>query len=78
MSASPETPRERRNRTAKSYLHYSGMGFQMAAIIGLGTYGGWWIDQRTGWEFPLFTIVLSLGSIAMALYFLFRGTRPGN
>lgn len=62
------------NRPSNSYLRYSGIGFQMATIIGLGTWGGWWIDQKTGWEFPLFTLVGSLGSVAGAIWILFRVT----
>ena len=67
--------RRKLKKTTTSYLKYSGMGFQMAAIIGLGAYGGWWGDQRTGWNFPLLTLVGSLGGVAIAMYILFRETR---
>lgn len=73
----PEDPQGKKLRkAAQSYAHWSGIGFQMAAIIGLGTYGGWWTDQRTGWKFPLFTLVGALGGVAIAIYILFKETRP--
>ena len=50
----------------------------MAAIIGLATYGGWWADGRTTWQFPLFTLVGSLGGVALALWILFKETRTGT
>ena len=66
---------KRRKRNAQDYLRLSGIGFQMAAIIGLGTYGGWWADQRTGRAFPALTLVGSLGGVAVAMYILFKETR---
>ncbi|MCR5115311.1 MAG: AtpZ/AtpI family protein [Bacteroidales bacterium] len=46
---------------------YSGMAFQMGAIIALGTYGGVKLDQWLNLS-PLFTIVCALLSIALAMY----------
>jgi hypothetical protein len=65
----------RRRKAAKAYMRYSGIGFQMAGVIGLGTYGGWWADRHTGWKFPLFTLVGALGGVAVAMYILFKETR---
>lgn len=69
-------PKTRRGKTARAYMRYSGIGFQMAAIIGLGAYGGWWADQRTGWDFPALTLAGSLGGVALAMFVLLRETRP--
>ena len=68
---------EGRKKTAQTYMRLSGIGFQMAAIIGLAAYGGWWGDQRTGWKFPILTLVGSLGGVAIAMYILFKETRVG-
>lgn len=46
---------------------YSGMAFQMGAIIALGTYGGVKLDQWLNLS-PLFTIICAMGSIALAMY----------
>ena len=62
-------------KATNSYLKYSGIGFQMAAIIGLGAYGGWWGDQRSEWNFPILTLVGSLGGVAIAMYILIKETR---
>jgi hypothetical protein len=43
------------------------MAFQMAAIIGIFTFGGYHLDKWIGWT-PLFTILFSLGGVAIAIY----------
>lgn len=50
-----------------SYARYSNMAFQMGAIIGIFTFGGYELDKwiRT---LPLFTIILSLAGVAIAIY----------
>lgn len=70
-----EDERRKLKKATNSYLRFSGIGFQMAAIIGLGAYGGWWGDQRTGWDFPILTLVGSLGGVAIVMYILFKETR---
>lgn len=46
---------------------YSGMAFQMGAIIALGTYGGVKLDRWLNLS-PLFTIICAMASIALAMY----------
>ncbi|MCL4282304.1 MAG: AtpZ/AtpI family protein [Flavobacteriales bacterium] len=65
----------RLRRSTRDYARFSGIGFQMAGIIGLGAYGGWWLDGRTGWKFPVFTLAGSLGGVAAAMWILFKETR---
>jgi hypothetical protein len=48
------------------------MGIQMLAIIFAGTYGGIKIDEALSLTFPLFTIVLSLLSVAIAIWFVVK------
>ena len=50
------------------YAKYSNMAIQMAAIIGLGCWGGYKLDQYYSNKTPVFTIILSLVSIFAALY----------
>lgn len=52
----------------KSYAKYSNLAFQMMAIIVLGTFGGLKLDEYVNWGFPVFTILFSLGSVALAIY----------
>ncbi|PCJ25170.1 MAG: hypothetical protein COA97_08475 [Flavobacteriales bacterium] len=54
------------------YVKFSGMAFQMGAIIGLGAWGGMQLDEKFQTESKLFTIVLSLTSIFIAMYLVIR------
>ena len=52
----------------ESYARYSSLAFQMFAIIGLGIYGGFKLDQWLKMKFPVFTVLLSIISVAAAIY----------
>jgi F0F1-type ATP synthase assembly protein I len=43
------------------------MAFQMGAIIGIFTFGGYQLDKWIH-TLPLFTIILSLGGVVIAIY----------
>ncbi len=45
------------------------MAFQMVAIILVGVFGGIKLDQIVNMEFPLFTLILSILSVALAIYY---------
>lgn len=44
------------------------MGIQMMAIIVIGSMGGLKLDQWLKLKFPIFTLILSLASVAIAIY----------
>ena len=44
----------------------------MIAIIGLGSYGGVKLDEVYPNKYSLFTIVCSLASVAIAMYFVIK------
>lgn len=52
-------------------LKYTGIGFQMLAIIGLGVFGGIKLDQWLHTH-NVFTVVLSLLSIIAAIYIVIK------
>jgi ATP synthase protein I len=52
----------------ESYARYSGLAFQMFAIIGLGVFGGVKLDQWLKIGFPVFTVLLSILSVGAAIY----------
>jgi hypothetical protein len=56
----------------KSYGRYSSLAFQMGFIIVLGTFGGHYLDVWIAWEFPVFTVVLSILSVFLAIYFAIK------
>ena len=51
-----------------AYAKYSSIGIQMGVVITIGTFGGLKIDQYLNFSFPIFTLVLSLASVAAAVY----------
>jgi len=50
------------------YAYYSGLGFQMIAIIGVFTFIGYKIDERMENQKPIFTAILSLLGVGISLY----------
>ena len=55
-----------------TYLKFSALAFQMAAIIGLLTFGGFKLDTRYPNSCYLFTILGSLAGIGISFYFVFK------
>ena len=53
-----------------TYARFSGIGFQMIAIIGLGVFVGIKLDEKYPNKYNLFTLICSLSSIGLALYFV--------
>ena len=52
-----------------NFIRYSGIAFEMMAIIGAGTYGGFKLDQWMKNEFKGFTLgFMILSVIAAVLY----------
>lgn len=49
-------------------MRYASMATQMMVIIGLGVIGGYKLDKYLGFKTPIFTLVLSLLSVALAIY----------
>jgi ATP synthase protein I len=54
------------------FIKYSTLGFEMALIIGLGTWGGVALDDYFMNETPGFTIALSLFSVIGSLYIVIK------
>ena len=61
------------NKGLDNFARYSGIAFQMIGIILLTTFGGVKLDKLTGWETPVFTIVLSLLGVFAAIYISIKG-----
>lgn len=59
------------NNQKKKYLNnyakYSSIAFQMLAIILLGVFGGYKLDRWLN-TLPVFTVILSLLSVVIAIY----------
>ena len=61
-----------KKKPLNEYARYSAIGFQMAAIIFLCTWGGVKLDAWLQLKIPVFTVVLSLASVALSLYYFLR------
>ena len=48
------------------------MGIQMAAIIGGGTFAGIELDKYLHLKIPIFTLVLTLLSVFLAIYYFIK------
>jgi ATP synthase protein I len=56
------------NKGLRDFARYSGIGFQMIAIILIATWGGIKLDKLAGFSNPVFTVILSLLGVFAAIY----------
>jgi ATP synthase protein I len=63
-----KNPKKQESKDINDFAKYSGMAFQMVAIIAVTTWGGIKLDKLAGFETPVFTIVLSLLGVFAAIY----------
>lgn len=75
-------PLKTKKKSLDSYAKYSSIAFQMLIIILLGTFGGIKLDEWLKLQFPVFTVILTISSVILAIYFaikdLIRFTKPGK
>jgi len=62
---------DKQKKGFNNYVRYTGLGFQMLAVIGLGVWGGIALDKRLGTG-SAFTITLSLISVLLGLGLVIR------
>lgn len=71
-------PSNKQKRFLDNYIRYSGIGFQMLIIILAGSFGGIKLDQWLNLKFPVFTVILSLLSVAFAIYYAVKDLLKNN
>jgi ATP synthase protein I len=54
------------------YGQFTGIAFQMIAIIGIFTFAGYKLDHWLHLKYPIFTISLILLSVVIAIYSIIR------
>jgi hypothetical protein len=64
--------KNKKDSPLKFYAKYSTLAFQMIAIILAGAFGGRAIDNRLEWEFPVFTLVLTLLAVTISTIYGIR------
>jgi F0F1-type ATP synthase assembly protein I len=55
-----------------NYAKYSGIAFQMIFIIIAGVFGGFKLDEYLQLKIPVFTVILSLFSVFLAIYLVVK------
>ena len=60
--------RKKKNDQLNNYIKYSSIGFQMMVIIAGGVWGGVKLDELANTSFPVFTLILSIVSVALGIY----------
>jgi hypothetical protein len=54
------------------YAKYSSLALQMVVIIVAGAFGGKALDNWLEWEFPVFTLVLTILAVVVAIIYGMR------
>lgn len=52
-----------------NYAKYTNLAFTMIVIILVGVFAGFKLDEFLKWKFPVFTVVLSILSVVLAIYY---------
>ncbi len=66
-------PDNNRKNRFDNFIRYSSLGFEMMAIIGIFTFGGYKIDQWMKNEFRIATLVLMIFSVIIAILYGVKG-----
>ncbi len=75
MAKDEQKPDSDGNKGANNYLKFTGMGFQMIAIIGVFTYAGYKIDENAKHDVQWVTATLALTGVFISLYLVIRALR---
>lgn len=59
-------------KLASSFIKYAGLGFQMLAVIGVFAFVGYKVDEKRKSDQPIFTAILGLIGVVVALYQVIR------
>lgn len=63
---------KKKDSPLKFYAKYSSLGLQMIVIILAGAFGGRAIDNSIEREFPVFTVVLTILAVVIAIIYGMR------
>jgi len=64
---------DNKDKSLKFYAKYSTLALQMIVIIVAGAFGGKELDAWLNWDFPVFTLVLTILAVAGAVFYGIRG-----
>lgn len=63
---------EKEKRALNDYARYSNLALKLIAVILTAFFIGWQIDKWIPMGFPLFTLLLSVGSLVTMIYLLIK------
>ncbi|MDT8393766.1 MAG: AtpZ/AtpI family protein [Bacteroidales bacterium] len=63
---------EEKKKVLKAYARYTSIAFQMLVIILAGVFGGRELDKWIDIGFPVFTLILTILSVLLAIYSVIR------
>jgi F0F1-type ATP synthase assembly protein I len=63
---------EKKKKSLDNYARYSSIAFQMLIIILIGVFGGIKLDEWLNLNAPVFTVILSVLSVMLAIYSVTR------
>ncbi len=64
-----KTSRNKSKKYLDNYARYTSIAFQMLAIILIGVFGGIKLDEWLELKFPVFTVILAILSVVLAIYY---------
>ncbi|MBN2616023.1 MAG: AtpZ/AtpI family protein [Bacteroidales bacterium] len=67
MKNQKDTSKKAKPDPLKTYAAYSSLGIQMVLIILAGAFGGRELDKVVSWEFPVFTLSLTIFALILAM-----------
>jgi len=70
--------KRRKGAQTNVYLKYSGIAFQLFALLLISAYGGQYLDNRFQFNFPVFTIVFIFLSLTAFFYKLIKDLEKDN
>ena len=59
---------KKQKKAINAYARYSSIAFQMLIIMLAGVFGGRELDKWLDWDFPIFTLVLTILAVFLAIY----------
>ncbi|WP_413669807.1 AtpZ/AtpI family protein [Mucilaginibacter sp. Mucisp86] len=74
----PENEQNKEDEIGKqvnNYAKFTGIAFQMIAIIGICAFAGYKIDESAGHEVKWVTAALSLAGVFIALFLVIRSVK---
>ena len=64
----------RREPRNKNVWRYAGLATEMLAALGIATWVGYWLDEKTGLPFPLLVIIFPVLALGVILWQIIKAT----